>query len=349
MSVSHGIKLTRKAGVMKLDKAIAEVTLPPTVEVPMTKVKVGGGAKPLFSYEGEPLLMSDMAKFSLLNTAKVPAVFAGRCTNRLLGTILREFKSTNPLLGEGKFLLDEKAGEVTQFLHKGSSWIPTHEILETIQEAFPGGRKKDDKPVPVVHRLHTGDPRDIYISLAFPHMAFDMAEHNPHSKEEDLLYGGITIRHHPSGNEATSMDGYFFRLVCSNGMILRSGVQKITRHISGSAEVWKPRMVAAVGSILDGLEGQFDVLTHTAHQKAPKIEALIDSLKLLTDINDPVIKALRQKWEDDPPQSLYDAINHLTMIAHQFTEREVLVRRVEALAGTVLKHHKSCMKCGRLL
>ncbi len=332
--------------LMPLADTIRSISNPGLFDIPVSTLDVGVGETIFSTQEGEPVSFEPSTGAAFFKAIGIPFKYADRCPVEVLAPQVKYWLSTSPKAAHGKLSVERSPNglHASQFLPQGQDVVPLSNVLNTVGEEY-GSRVW-------VRHLDDDSPRTNYVSLVVSDLSWNAAlvGGGDGSEEPDLVYGGITIQHSPVGDHPTILDGYLFRLWCSNGAIMREKSLKVTRKIphlsSGKPSVFLP----AIGGIFDNLEGAFNKLAETCRKKAPSLDSFFLSMSAL---GKKVPAALRARMEElaqtNPPSTYYDLINMLTFLAHEQLDSMKRVRKIESLGGEAVAHHEACTSCGRLL
>lgn len=140
----------------------------------------------------------------------IPAAFARRVEPGLLKRNLDYMAKEKGLVDQAQAVVAN--GEVVQVVwNRGAELIPPVTVLEHVMRAVGDGA--------VVGR-HTLWP-DNATGAFWVEVIFQDDARTHRADALDLLNSGITIEHHIGGGEATSIDAFIYRQVCTNGLIAR--------------------------------------------------------------------------------------------------------------------------------
>jgi hypothetical protein len=176
----------------------------------------------------------------------------------------------------------------------------------------------------------------------------------------DIVQAGLHIIHAPYGNEATIIEAFTYRLVCSNGMIRRECVSRDgivqTRKLAVDYPNGREIQISQIRRLAlknwNGLQSQLEALRATSERPA-NVEELLNSLLRRARISpQQMMPRLLAAWQvEGSDNSRYGAVNALTRVATHDTELSVRQRRVLSALGGLLAFSTVhlCDKCYSLL
>jgi len=130
---------------------------------------------------------------------------------------------------------------------------------------------------------------------------------------KDTIVPGISFSNSEVGTLAFSIETYFFRLVCSNGLIVKAGVSNARfKHISRKALDHFSEILTDVALNSQEKQNRLLISTQTSVQNpSSTITAFNRQFNISKDIGDAVIQA----WETDPVYTMFGIINAYTHLA----------------------------------
>lgn len=181
---------------------------------------------------------------------------------------------------------------------------------------------------------------------------FAITEQSREIRVGDITKAGYDISGSVAGYWCLHVARVSYRLVCSNGMTHASHGGQFRRNHGGGdgLDDW---MADAVGAIQSGNEHVFDQLEETA--AVPMDDARVTNvMDTLRSLRFPQVRAVRRRFRDDPPETLYDVIQHVSAVAtHMDTGQTTWGtfsrrRRMQLLAGALVGQLTSCNECHQL-
>jgi hypothetical protein len=177
------------------------------------------------------------------------------------------------------------------------------------------------------------------------------------ARRDDLLHGGIRLKHSWLGEFATSIEAYAFRLVCANGLVRMECVRRRsarsvprTRRLDRSQENARALQYEQVQRMAE------DVFTHL-EEKLQSVRRLQDQPFDLDNLgrflqqarmhSEPMRGRLEAAWrEEGSDASAFGALNTLTRLATHATDLSARQRTdLERLAGMFAGHGSSPRIC----
>lgn len=313
--------------------------------IPVSSITFGD--HPLMTVDGQELTLTKQAGTTFFKALEIPYKYAERCPAHILRPQVQHWVNQSEKFRSGYFLTtdgDDGRIEASQFLSKDQGYIPLHRLIDHLGETY------DDR-VQVRH-VNVQDPRNQSISFVLRDFCWNMSMFGGGDGTEtpDLIYGGVTIDHSPVGERATSIEGYLFRLWCSNGAVMKEKGGSISRHLASDVAKVKGKFLSAVEEVTGKLEGNFRLLAETGTKAAPTADKVLRSLSLLgKKVPAKIADRFREIVDINPPQTYYEMLNLLTFLAHEYGDSPRVVRRIEETGGAMIQHHNSCGSCGRLL
>ena len=154
----------------------------------------------------------------------------------------------------------------------------------------------------------------------------------------DNIVPGISIANSEVGILAFSIEAYFYRLVCSNGLISKTSVASRFKHISRKAMEQMPHILREV--IYESEQGQrrFEISTRT-HLDDPL--ATIGTFNRQFQITKKEAETIEQAWQFEQGQTMFHVINAYTRAAQDPILSAEEVYKLERAGGQILALVKS--------
>ncbi len=149
----------------------------------------------------------------------------------------------------------------------------------------------------------------------------------------DKICPGISIANSEVGILAFSIEAYFYRLVCSNGMISKTSVASRFKHISKKAMEEIPHILRQV--IYESEQGQrrFEISTRT-HLDDPL--ATIGSFNRQFQITKKEAETIEQSWQFEQGMTMFHVINAYTRAAQDSSLSAEEAYKLERIGGQIL-------------
>jgi hypothetical protein len=155
--------------------------------------------------------------------------------------------------------------------------------------------------------------------------------------EKDKIVPGIGIANSEVGILAFSIEAYFYRLVCSNGLISTTSVASRFKHISRRALEEFPNILMQVVYESESTQRKFAISTQS--QVGDPL-ATIGSLNRQFNITKTEAEAITQAWEIEPEYTMFSVINAYTRAAQDpglSAEESYKLERVGGLILSMVK------------
>jgi hypothetical protein len=225
--------------------------------------------------------------------------------------------------------------------------LPSATVLSAVGEAL---RKEGESLL--VSRVDRNDER-VEVELVSTSKAIAV-------RPGDIVQAGLHIIHAPYGNEATIIEAFTYRLVCTNGMtrrecVSRDGIvrtRKLAVDYPNGREIQLSQIRRLASQNWNGLQSQLEALRATSERPA-NVEELLNSLLRRARISpQSMMPRLLAAWQAEGSEnSRYAAVNALTRVATHDAELSARQRRVLSALGGLLAFSAIhlCDKCYSLL
>jgi hypothetical protein len=175
----------------------------------------------------------------------------------------------------------------------------------------------------------------------------------------DIVQSGLHITHQPFGNQATLIESFVYRLVCTNGLTRRfckgEGGER-TRRLPVSAQNSRELQMAQIRRLTrrnwDGLHAQLEALRAISERPARVRDLLKQWLRNARITAQPMLDRLVGAWEQEGGENtFYGAINALSRVAtHHLDLSERQRHTLAALAGMLaFRERHLCERCFSIL
>jgi hypothetical protein len=176
----------------------------------------------------------------------------------------------------------------------------------------------------------------------------------------DTVQGGLHILHSQFAEQATLVEMFSLRCVCTNGMFHKScpaqggagRTRKLSVHHANARELQMEQIARLTKQAWDGLEAILAEFQRTRERKAD-VEALLTGWLHRARIStDAMMPRLREAWQQDGGENTqYGAINALTRVATHGENLSARQRRVlSSLAGLLtFSNVHICPRCFTVL
>jgi hypothetical protein len=154
----------------------------------------------------------------------------------------------------------------------------------------------------------------------------------------DKIVPGISIANSEVGILAFTIEAYFYRLVCSNGLIAKSTVASKFRHVSSKAMEEFPHILRQVVYESEHSQRRFEISTQTRLDNPLVTIGSFNRQFLLTKRE---AEAVQLAWEAEPGTTMFNVIGAYTRAAHEADLTAEEEYRLERIGGIILSMVKS--------
>jgi hypothetical protein len=156
--------------------------------------------------------------------------------------------------------------------------------------------------------------------------------------ENDQVVPGISIANSEVGILAFSIEAYFYRLVCSNGMISKTSVASRFKHVSRRALEEFPHILRQVVYESEHSQRRFEISTQN---RVDDPLATIGSFNRQFNITRKEAQAIEQGWEIEPGMTMFHVINAYTRAAQDSGLTAEESYKLERIGGLILSMVKN--------
>jgi hypothetical protein len=151
--------------------------------------------------------------------------------------------------------------------------------------------------------------------------------------EKDKIIPGISVANSEVGILAFSIEAYFYRLVCSNGLISTVSVASRYRHVSRKAIEEFPEILRQVVYESERNQGRFAISAQTRIDNPP---ATIGSFNRQFNITKKEAEAITHAWEIEQGFTMFHVIGAYTRAAHNGDLTAEESYKLERIGGLIL-------------
>lgn len=216
------------------------------------------------------------------------------------------------------------------------------QALDSVQDRFPDATVYFDA-TKMAHSLHR-----TFTQLVIPDMTRLMTDTG---ERNDVWWGGIQIQNSLAGDGQTAVEGFLYRMLCTNGMIdtgptAAGWSRKTGGQNPDDVYAWARQ---AVDDVLGGLENSFDAVQSAAHEDiegdvAQTIRDVFSEHRVPATLQRGVLDELA----DNDHLTMYGLMNAVTASANADlipAHQQLLMRT----GGEVARHAERCQACRRIL
>jgi len=154
----------------------------------------------------------------------------------------------------------------------------------------------------------------------------------------DKIVPGISIANSEVGILAFTIEAYFYRLVCSNGLIAKSTLASKFRHVSSKALEEFPHILRQVVYESEHNQRRFEISTQT---RLDNPLSTIGSFNRQFTLTKKEAEAVQLAWEAEPGTTMFNVIGAYTRAAHEADLTAEEEYRLERIGGLILSMVKS--------
>jgi hypothetical protein len=152
-------------------------------------------------------------------------------------------------------------------------------------------------------------------------------------REKDKIVPGVSIGNSEVGVLAFEITGYFYRLVCSNGLIAKTAVDTKFRHVSRKALEEFPGLLRQVVHESEHSQRRLEISTQT---RLDNPLMTIGTFNRQFNITKTEAEAISRAWEVEPQFTMFGVINAYTRAAHEGDLTAEESYRLERIGGMIL-------------
>ena len=176
----------------------------------------------------------------------------------------------------------------------------------------------------------------------------------------DTVYGGIDILHSETADVGTSINSFFLRLVCINGMLVKTCPHgekvpnRIRRATESNRDLTCARIAEMAHKAWHELAVKLKALGELAKQPVDNVPRLLESIGDRFRFPTHLVREIVAAVQDDelaPSSSLWDLVNALSRIGtHAADLSEARQRYLQELSGELINDRvPQCPTCGRVM
>jgi len=151
--------------------------------------------------------------------------------------------------------------------------------------------------------------------------------------ERDKIIPGISVANSEVGILAFSIEAYFYRLICSNGLISTVSVASRFRHVSRKALEEFPDVLRHVVYESERSQGRFAI---SAQTRVDNPLGTIGSFNRQFNITKREAEAIQHAWEIEQGYTMFHVINAYTRAAQDQTLTGEEAYKLERIGGMIL-------------
>jgi hypothetical protein len=156
--------------------------------------------------------------------------------------------------------------------------------------------------------------------------------------DKDRIVPGISVANSEVGILAFSIEAYFYRLICSNGLISTVSVASRFKHVSRRALDEFPDILRRVVYESEHSQRRFEISTQT---RLDNPLSTIGSFNRQFTLTKKEAEAVTHAWEIEQGMTMFHVINAYTRAAHDGDLTAEEEYRLERIGGIILSMVKS--------
>jgi hypothetical protein len=278
-------------------------------------------------YRGEVIRLDQSARTRAFNRIGAPNSYLEKHTPQFQAAALSEHATRGDFGGRPTLVLSN--GELVTIAKGELLSLSNSDTIRAVQDAL--GTEGETLAVAKIGR----DPERLDVELVSPSKAITV-------RPGDVVQSGLHIVHHRFGNQATVIEAFIHRLICSNGMTRRECVRdglmrtrKLPVDFPNNRELQMNQIRRLTQQNWNGLQTQLEALRATSERPARVEELLTRWLQRARISVRAMMPRLRAAWREEGAEDThYGAVNALTRVATHHRDLSERQRRVLAsLAG----------------
>lgn len=151
--------------------------------------------------------------------------------------------------------------------------------------------------------------------------------------EKDKIVPGISVANSEVGVLAFSIEAYFYRLICSNGLISTVSVASRFRHVSRKALEEFPDTLRQVVYESERNQGRFAISTQS---RLDNPLSTIGSFNRQFNITKKEAEVVQHAWEIEPGMTMFHVLGAYTRAAHDSSLTAEECYKLERVGGVIL-------------
>lgn len=167
---------------------------------------------------------------------------------------------------------------------------------------------------------------------------FAVVHRDGHSLQGDILHPGFRIRNSEVGSGAVSLDDYWLRLVCENGLMLRVGNKRLLyrTHRAIDGDLLTAALATALQKLPERWKVAFDTFDRAKGQLVPHPDTAIATILEGSDVPRSLVEEAQKASLRDNDPSRFGIAQAITWVAHQMNQSPEVRFVMEQRAGDYL-------------
>lgn len=295
-------------------------------------------------YGGQLIRMDQAGRTRLFNKIGAPGHYLEKHDPRFQAVALAEHAARGDFGDKPTLVLRD--GELVTIVRGELSSLSNAAVLRAVEEGL--GTESETLSVAQIGP----DPERLDVELVSPSKSATV-------RPGDIVQSGLHITHERFGRQATLIEAFIFRLVCSNGMTRRECVRdgiartrKLPVDLPNSVELQMSQIRRLARQNWNGLQAQLEALRATSERAANVEQLLARWLQRARISPQTMMPRLLGAWREEGAENThYGAVNALTRVAtHDRALSERQRRVLASLAGLLaFSEVHICEKCFSVL
>ena len=151
--------------------------------------------------------------------------------------------------------------------------------------------------------------------------------------DNDRIVPGISIANSEVGILAFSIEAYFYRLVCSNGLVSKTSVASKFKHVSRKALEEFPHILQQVVYESENSQSRFEI---SIQNRVDNPLATIGTFNRQFNITKKEAEAIEHAWEIEPGMTMFHVLNAYTRAAQDTSLTSEESYKLERVGGLIL-------------
>ena len=151
--------------------------------------------------------------------------------------------------------------------------------------------------------------------------------------DNDRIVPGISIANSEVGILAFSIEAYFLRLVCSNGLVSKTSVASKFKHVSRKALEEFPHILQQVVYESENSQSRFEI---SIQNRVDNPLATIGTFNRQFNITKKEAEAIEHAWEIEPGMTMFHVLNAYTRAAQDTSLTSEESYKLERVGGLIL-------------
>ncbi len=300
------------------------------------------------SIHGDPFKLSRSAAEELRSRLGIPANFLSRLESPTAKQVVEELWRRQSISNSQRpLVVSRQEGMVIAMSEARLARLGNEQMVDVIRTEI----QRSGLTLPTVRRFTILPNKDFTLGITFPAIAAE-------PRVGDITQAGLHVEHCPTGQSPTSVNGYLYRLVCSNGAVapicLGSKKIRVRRHYDKGQEELLARVRMVTRKALGQVQAKVDELNSLAQTRVnpeAELRQIARSSRYNRLITSELLTALHRDEAGTPGDTLYDVFLALSRVATHFDLNDRMRRQMLRFSGiySQTNHVRRCPHCRSVL